>query len=220
MKNTIIIILAIISLGLIGYIGYTTMSSPDIGSDEAKTKAEKFINENLLQPGSTATISEVSKANGLYKLHLRLPDNSETDAYITKDGQVLFPQAINIEEALQEISANSQNNNQNPMELQTEILTEGSGDAVVKTGDTISVDYTGTLEDGTQFDSSIGREPFSFTIGQGAVIQGWDQGLLGMKVGEERKLTIPSEMGYGASGSGPIPPNATLIFTVKLISIK
>lgn len=213
MKNTIIIILAIISLGLIGYIGYTTMSSDDIGSDAAKTKAEKFINENLMQPGSTINISQVSEANGLYKLHLILPDNSEIDAYITKDGQILFPQPINISE-------NLQNNTQNQMELQTEILTQGSGDAVVKTGDTITVDYTGTLEDGTQFDSSIGREPFSFTIGQGAVIQGWDQGLLGMKVGEERKLTIPSELGYGASGSGPIPPNATLIFTVKLISIK
>lgn len=198
-----------------GYIGYTTMSADDIGPDEAKTKSEKFINENLMQPGYTATISEISEASGLYKLHLMLPDNSETDAYMTKDGQILIPQAINIEEAL-----NNNQNNQNQMELQTEILTEGSGDAVVKTGDTITVDYTGTLEDGTQFDSSIGREPFSFTIGQGAVIQGWDQGLLGMKVGEERKLTIPSEMGYGASGSGPIPPNATLIFTVKLISIK
>ena len=106
------------------------------------------------------------------------------------------------------------------MELKTEILTEGSGDAVVKAGDTVTVDYTGVLEDGAQFDSSIGRAPFSFVVGTGQVIQGWDEGLVGMKVDEERKLTIPSEMGYGAAGAGAaIPPNATLIFTIKLISI-
>lgn len=106
------------------------------------------------------------------------------------------------------------------MQVQTEILTEGSGDQVVVAGDSITVDYTGTLEDGTQFDSSVGREPFTFIIGEGSVIPGWDQGLLGMKVGEERKLTIPSDLAYGPTGSGDtIPPNATLIFTVKLISI-
>ncbi|PIR07165.1 MAG: peptidylprolyl isomerase [Candidatus Komeilibacteria bacterium CG11_big_fil_rev_8_21_14_0_20_36_20] len=106
------------------------------------------------------------------------------------------------------------------MELKTEILTAGTGNQTVKSGDSITVDYTGTLEDGTKFDSSIDTgKPFTFTIGQGTVIQGWDQGLIGMKIGEERKLTIPSDMAYGANGSGLIPPNATLIFTVKLISI-
>jgi len=115
---------------------------------------------------------------------------------------------------------NSTNNQQNKMELKTEILTAGTGNQTVKSGDSITVDYTGTLEDGTKFDSSIDTgKPFTFTIGQGTVIQGWDQGLIGMKIGEERKLTIPSDMAYGANGSGLIPPNATLIFTVKLISI-
>ncbi|MBT4334464.1 FKBP-type peptidyl-prolyl cis-trans isomerase [archaeon] len=107
------------------------------------------------------------------------------------------------------------------MELKIEILQEGTGDKVVAEGDSITVHYTGTLEDGTKFDSSVDRDdPFKFTIGRGMVIQGWEQGLLGMKISEKRKITIPSELGYGASGAGGvIPPNATLIFEVELISI-
>jgi peptidylprolyl isomerase/FKBP-type peptidyl-prolyl cis-trans isomerase FkpA len=146
-------------------------------------------------------------------------------SYLTKDGKFFFPEKIEITGVIvdeePEISENNNNNNnnQNQMELKTEILVEGSGDQVVKTGDSVSVDYTGTLEDGTEFDSSIGREPFVFTVGQGQVITGWDQGLIGMKIGEERKLTIPSELGYGSTAVGPIPPNSTLIFSIKLISI-
>lgn len=112
--------------------------------------------------------------------------------------------------------------NDKPMELGIKTTEEGAGDRVVKSEDTISVHYTGKLEDGTKFDSSVDRgTPFTFTIGQGQVIQGWEQGLLGMKVGEKRTLTIPSELGYGSRGAGnAIPPNATLIFDVELISIK
>ena len=93
---------------------------------------------------------------------------------------------------------------------------------MTKNGDTIAVHYTGTLTDGTIFDSSIPRgEPFVFTLGAGQVIAGWDKGLLDMKVGEKRTLTIPPEEGYGASGvPGIIPPNATLVFEVELVSIK
>ena len=109
--------------------------------------------------------------------------------------------------------------NQSSASLQTEILTEGTGDQLVKNGDSITVDYTGVLEDGTEFDSSVGKIPFTFIIGQGQVIQGWDQGLIGMKVGEERRLVIPSDLAYGPNGTGGIPANSTLIFTVKLISI-
>lgn len=102
-----------------------------------------------------------------------------------------------------------------------EVLKEGSGDKAVKSGDTISVHYTGTLENGTVFDSSVPRkQPFSFRIGQGMVIKGWDQGLIGMKVGEKRKLTIGPEMGYGAQANGPIPANSILIFDVELLGIK
>ncbi|HAS00148.1 MAG TPA: peptidylprolyl isomerase [Candidatus Moranbacteria bacterium] len=108
------------------------------------------------------------------------------------------------------------------MELEIKTTQEGTGDRVVKSGDNISVHYTGKLTDGTKFDSSVDRgTPFEFQIGQGMVIAGWEQGLLGMKIGEKRTLTIPSEMGYGARGAGvAIPPNATLVFDVELISIK
>ena len=100
-------------------------------------------------------------------------------------------------------------------------------DVQVGTGDTatlgrqVTVNYTGWLPDGTQFDSSkaAGRSPFSFTPGQGRVIDGWEEGIVGMKVGGLRKLVIPSELGYGASGSGPIPPNSVLIFDVELVSV-
>ncbi len=106
-------------------------------------------------------------------------------------------------------------------EVQKEILQEGEG-VESKAGDTLSVHYTGTLLDGTKFDSSVDRdEPFEFEIGAGQVIVGWDQGMLGMKVGEKRKLTIPPELAYGEQSPSPdIPSNSTLIFEVELLEIK
>jgi FKBP-type peptidyl-prolyl cis-trans isomerase len=104
--------------------------------------------------------------------------------------------------------------------MKIETLKEGAG-AEAKNGDTVTVHYTGTLENGTKFDSSLDSgTPFSFTLGIGEAIQGWDLGVLGMKMGEKRKLTIPSELGYGSQGvGGVIPPNATLIFEVELLGI-
>jgi FKBP-type peptidyl-prolyl cis-trans isomerase len=123
-------------------------------------------------------------------------------------------------------NSNSQTNNtnQNTMDntqgLKIETLKEGSG-VGAKTGDTVTVNYTGKLTDGTVFDSSLnsGRTPFQFTLGQNRVIQGWEQGVLGMKVGEKRKLTIPPELGYGSQDYGPIPGNSTLTFEIDLLKI-
>lgn len=100
-------------------------------------------------------------------------------------------------------------------------ISTGSGADAVD-GARITVHYTGTLENGTKFDSSIDRNsPFSFTLGQGQVIAGWDQGVKGMKVGGKRKLVIPPQLAYGERGvGGVIPPNATLVFEIELLNVE
>ena len=105
-------------------------------------------------------------------------------------------------------------------DLKIETVIEGNG-ATATTGDLVSVHYKGMLSDGDVFDASGPRgKPFSFEIGAGQVISGWEQGVSGMKVGEVRKLTIPPELGYGARGAGDaIPPNATLIFEIELLDV-
>lgn len=96
----------------------------------------------------------------------------------------------------------------------------GTGAAVAE-GDTVSVHYIGTLQNGTEFDNSRKRgSTFEFTVGEGRVIPGWEQGVIGMKVGGQRTLVIPPELAYGERGIGPIPPNSTLIFVIELLTIE
>ena len=103
-------------------------------------------------------------------------------------------------------------------------MNTNNDEQVSKTGDVLSMNYTGRLEDGTVFDSNTDPtfghvEPFEFTLGAGQVIAGWDEGLVGMKIGEKKTLTIPPEKGYGDREMGKIPPNSTLIFEVELLEI-
>lgn len=106
------------------------------------------------------------------------------------------------------------------MELQKEIIREGSG-VEVKSDDAVSVHYTGMFPNGDKFDSSVDRgTPFSFKVGAGMVIRGWEEGVKGMRVGEKIKLTLPPELAYGTAGAGGvIPPNATLVFEIELLAI-
>jgi FKBP-type peptidyl-prolyl cis-trans isomerase len=107
------------------------------------------------------------------------------------------------------------------MELQIEDVRPGTG-AEARAGNTVTVHYVGTLTNGNKFDSSRDRgEGFTFKLGAGQVIKGWDQGVAGMKVGQLRKLTIPPELAYGTRGFPPvIPPNSTLVFEVELLAVK
>ncbi len=136
--------------------------------------------------------------------------------------------AVSLSGCIEQNTANQQLDNQstssastNMEELKIEDLKVGTGAEAIS-GKSITVHYTGTLTDGTKFDSSVDRgEPFTFNLGAGEVIEGWDKGFAGMKVGGKRKLTIPSDMAYGERGAGAsIPPNSTLLFEVELLGVK
>ncbi len=118
-------------------------------------------------------------------------------------------------------SASSANSATTADGLQVTDVTVGTG-AVAEAGDTVTVNYVGSFPNGQVFDASAnhGSSGFTFVLGAGDVIKGWDEGVLGMKVGGERKLVVPPSLGYGPSGLGPIPPNATLDFDITLLSVQ
>ena len=127
---------------------------------------------------------------------------------------------------LEGINTNQQQTDTQVKEQPNTTQTQNNMDkTIAKKGDTLVMNYTGRLENGTVFDSNIDPkfnhvQPFEFTLGAGQVIAGWDEGLLGMKVGEKKTLTITPDKGYGSQAVGPIPANSTLIFDVELVAIK
>ncbi|NDF15305.1 FKBP-type peptidyl-prolyl cis-trans isomerase [bacterium] len=107
-----------------------------------------------------------------------------------------------------------------PPKVEVSDISSGKGTEAVA-GKSVTVHYTGTLKDGTKFDSSVDRkQPFTFTLGKGEVIKGWDQGVIGMKIGGKRKLSIPPELAYGSNAVGAIPANSTLFFEIELLEVK
>ena len=177
-----------------------------------------LINDAKSNEGSASNIGKVPSDSIAATSTAPAADNSVA---ASPDDQTAQTQPADAQAQAQ--PADNSTNNATTMGLQIKTTTPGTGTAVVKAGDTVSVLYTGKLQDGTVFDASSkhGNQPFDFTVGQGMVIKGWDQGLLGAKVGEKRTLTIPGDLAYGPQGiPGTIPPNATLIFDVEVLSIK
>lgn len=118
-----------------------------------------------------------------------------------------------------ELNVNLDNMRETPSGLRYQDLQVGTGTEATR-GRSVAVHYTGWLTDGREFDSSAGGDPISFPLGSGAVIEGWEEGLAGMRVGGKRKLVIPPSLGYGAQRNGPIPANATLVFDVELVDVR
>jgi FKBP-type peptidyl-prolyl cis-trans isomerase len=156
-------------------------------------------------------------ALALFLLELQdLPSTTKTEAINDQQASVVGVAGGTLEDTIK----NSMNTKGTVQKLIIDDITEGVGEEV-KAGDTVSVNYIGSLQAGEEFDNSYKRgEPFSFTVGEGRVIKGWEEGLLGMKVTGKRVLVIPAEMAYGASAVGPIPANSTLVFVIELLEIK
>lgn len=114
-------------------------------------------------------------------------------------------------------ACSSDDNPTGPSTITTEDITVGSG-ATAQNGDRVSVYYRGTLQNGTQFDTNVGGTPLTFVLGNANIIPGFQQGIVGMRVGGKRRVTIPPSLAYGSAGQGPIPGNATIIFEIELLS--
>ena len=175
--------------------GETTTTTTTTTTTAASTAADTSV---AASPATTAAASTAAAASPAAPAATSVPDEGKAISTATKT--------------------------KTPSGLGYTVMQMGKKDAkVAKSGDTVSVHYTGWLPDGKKFDSSLDRnQPFEFPVGQGHVIKGWDEGVAGMKVGEKRKLVIPPDLGYGerGAGGGEIPPNATLVFEVELLDVK
>ncbi|MBM3257812.1 MAG: DUF333 domain-containing protein [Candidatus Nealsonbacteria bacterium] len=203
MKKLLIIVLILIVAGLAYYFGfYQRGTEQETNPEQTETLPEESESVGMTNPASVycqeqgGELSIKTFGSGQRGFCL-FSDNSQCEEWDFFRGDCLKGQ------------------------LKTEILQEGAG-ILADNNNTVTVHYTGFLEDGTKFDSSVDRgEPFSFVLGTGIVIQGWEHGVLGMQIGEKRKLTIAPELAYGATGAGGvIPANATLIFEVELLEIQ
>jgi FKBP-type peptidyl-prolyl cis-trans isomerase len=135
-------------------------------------------------------------------------------------GVVVVDQSSNVNQARADAYLKAADEEGNIYRMVIDDVKFGIGQEV-KSGDTVVVNYIGTLQNGTEFDNSYKRgQTFSFKVGEGQVIKGWEEGLVGMKVGGQRMLVIPPEMGYGEQNIGPIPANSTLVFAIELVEIK
>ena len=168
-------------------------------------------------------ISIACMATALYLIQLETNEamfgEATQQASLAENGIVMVADGDETRERTKAI-VEAADDNGNVKSMIIDDIKMGDG-AEVKSGNTVAVHYIGTHQDGTEFDNSKKRgEPFTFTVGGGQVIKGWDEGLVGMKVGGQRVLIIPPDKAYGEKGIGPIPPNATLVFAIELVEIK
>jgi FKBP-type peptidyl-prolyl cis-trans isomerase len=151
---------------------------------------------------------------------LTLSDATNQTAQLPNSGIIVVGDGEDVNNERKNALLDAVDESGNLKKLVIDDILVGTGDEV-KDGDTVVVHYIGTLQSGQEFDNSKKRgEPFSFTLGEGKVIKGWEQGLIGMKVGGNRILVIPPELAYGDRGIGPIPADSTLVFAIELLEVK
>ena len=206
----------------------TLEDGTDIGNTyEGGQPVGFFLGEGTALPGldeGIALMHKGEKAKLVIPPELALGDQASADGMIPANSTLIFEvELLSIHagtpEAPTEVKEADYMTTESGLKYTDLVVGDGPSPEI---GQAVTVHYTGWLEDGTKFDSSLDRgQPFTFAIGMGGVIAGWDEGVATMKVGGKRQLVIPSELGYGAQGAGGvIPPNATLIFEVELLSVK